>query len=296
MMPTMPSTASNLRFEVWGSPIRHSRSPELHQAAYRVLGLDWTYRRQEVTEEQFPQDFSSLAPEVGGLSLTMPLKEVILGHVADHRGPVDLLHAANTAVKNADGWWLDNTDWWGAWRTLQDCGGTAHQKVWLLGAGATARAVVFALAEDRPEHLTLVVRSPERARITRVLGETLGLSLSVATFDDLPTEAADWVISTLPGGVAPEAPGLARQAHSAKLFDIAYDPWPSGLATAWQESPHPVVSGMSMLVYQALGQLRAFIQGDSQERLKRENEVLEAMWQAIGPTPGADVAQPSVEE
>lgn len=295
-MPTMPSTANSPRFEVWGAPIRHSRSPELHRAAYKVLGLDWTYRRQEVTQEHFPQHFSTLAPEVGGLSLTMPLKEVILDHVADHRGPVDLLHAANTAVKTPEGWWLDNTDWWGAWRTLQDAGGTAKQQVWLLGAGATARAVLYALAEDRPDHLTLVVRSPERARITRVLGETLGLSLSVSTFDDLPTDSADWVISTLPGGSAPEIPGLSNQARSAKLFDIAYDPWPSALAEAWSESPHTVVSGMSMLVYQALGQLRAFVHGDSQQPLAHETMVREAMWQAVSTTPGEDAAQPSVEE
>jgi len=185
-MSTMPSTASSRRCEVWGAPIRHSRSPELHRAAYQVLGLDWEYRRHEVTAEQFPQHFDTLAPEVQGLSLTMPLKEVVLDQVTDHRGPVDLLHAANTAVKGSDGWWLDNTDWWGAWRTIQDAGGSRDHSVWLLGAGATARAVLYALAQDVPHDLALVVRSPERAQVTKVLADTLGLSPTVFTFDQLP--------------------------------------------------------------------------------------------------------------
>lgn len=295
-MSTMPSTANSRRCEVWGAPIRHSRSPELHRAAYQVLGLDWEYRRQEVTAEQFPHHFATLAPEVQGLSLTMPLKEVVLDQVADRRGPVDLLHAANTAVKGSDGWWLDNTDWWGAWRTIQDAGGSRNQHVWLLGAGATARAVLYALAQDVPDNLSLVVRSPERAQVTKVLGETLGLSPAVFTFDQLPVEAADWVISTLPGGAAPEASGVAEQAHSAKLFDIAYDPWPSALARAWSQSPHPVISGMSMLVYQALGQLRAFHHGDSQLPLAGEQAVLEAMWQAIKSEPGEHATQTSVKQ
>ena len=292
----MPSTANSRRFEVWGSPIRHSRSPQLHRGAYGLLGLDWEYRRQEVNAGQFAQYFSTLGPEVHGLSLTMPLKEVALDEISEHRGPVDLLQAANTAVKGPQGWWLDNTDWWGAWRALSDAGGSAGQRVWLLGAGATARAVLYALAQDVPEQVTLLVRSPERARVTEVLAQTLGLSPRVSTFDDVPEEHADWVISTLPGGVVPDAPGLVDQATHAKLFDIAYEPWPSVLARTWSHSAHAVVSGRSMLVYQALGQLRAFLNGDSQQPLDDEARVLEAMWQAIEAEPGEDATQTSVKQ
>lgn len=295
-MSTMPSTANSRRFEVWGSPIHHSRSPQLHSAAYRVLGLDWQYGRQDVTAAQLAKHFATLAPQVGGLSLTMPLKEAILHQVSDHRGPVNLLQAANTAVRGPDGWWLDNTDWWGAWRTIQDAGGSRGQHVWLLGAGATARAVLYALAQDVPGDLSIVVRSPERAQATEDLASALGLHPRLSTFDELPTEPADWVISTLPGGAAPDAPGLADQARHAKLFDIAYDPWPSALAQSWAGSPHPVVSGTSMLVYQALAQLRNFVHGDNQRPLDQEAAVLDAMWRAIDEQPLEDAAQPSVKQ
>src|SRR5690606_23181963 len=67
--------ASRRRLEVWGDPIAHSRSPQLHAAAYAVLGLDWEYGRRRVPEAAFDAELASLDGSWRGLSLTMPLKE-----------------------------------------------------------------------------------------------------------------------------------------------------------------------------------------------------------------------------
>lgn len=276
----MPSSASK-RFEVWGSPIGHSKSPQLHRAAYDALGLDWDYRAVEVTTEQLADSFHTLPSTVGGLSLTMPLKEGILSLVSDRRGPVDLLHAANTVVRSDDEWWLDNTDWWGAARVLSDHGGVSGDTVWMLGAGATARAVVYALSTLGPTKLVLVVRSPERARVTEVLAQTLALPVEVAVMSDVPAEPPQWVISTLPGGVVAEIPGLDAVAGSSTLFDIAYDPWPSALGAVWEAEGSRVISGLEMLVYQALAQIRAFVKADTSVPLEREADVLDAMWTSV---------------
>ena len=276
----MPSSASK-RFEVWGSPIGHSKSPQLHRAAYDALGLDWDYRAVEVTTEQLADSFHTLPSTVGGLSLTMPLKEGILSLVSDRRGPVDLLHAANTVVRSDDEWWLDNTDWWGAARVLSDQGGVSGDTVWMLGAGATARAVVYALSTLGPAKLVLVVRSPERARVTEVLAQTLTLPVEVAVMSDVPAEPPQWVISTLPGGVVAEIPGLDAVAGSSTLFDIAYDPWPSALGAVWEAEGSRVISGLEMLVYQALAQIRAFVKADTSVPLEREADVLDAMWTSV---------------
>ena len=277
----MPSSASK-RFEVWGSPIGHSKSPQLHRAAYDALGLDWDYRAVEVTTEQLADSFHTLPSTVGGLSLTMPLKEGILSLVSDRRGPVDLLHAANTVVRSDDEWWLDNTDWWGAARVLSDHGGVSGDTVWMLGAGATARAVVYALSTLGPAKLVLVVRSPERARVTEVLAQTLALPVEVAVMSDVPAEPPQWVISTLPGGVVAEVPGLDAVAGSSTLFDIAYDPWPSALGAVWEAEGSRVISGLEMLVYQALAQIRAFVNADTSVPLEAEAHVLDAMWTSVG--------------
>lgn len=240
----------------------------------------------EVTSESLPDAFNTLAAEVGGLSLTMPLKEGILELVADHRGPVDLLHAANTVVREDQGWWLDNTDWWGVKSVLNDYGSTHQQRVWLLGAGATARSVIFALSHSVPSELCLVVRDPARARVAKVLADTLGIPHSVYTFDEIQhVEQPDWVISTVPRGQVDSAEAFRTVAGHSRYLDAAYDPWPTPLARVWSEQGSPIISGLAMLTYQALAQVRAFVLGDTSAELPSEHQVLRAMREAVGLDP-----------
>ncbi|MGN6760941.1 MAG: shikimate dehydrogenase, partial [Leifsonia sp.] len=70
--------APSRRLAVLGSPIGHSRSPELHRAAYSALGLDWSYEAVDVTEDALPGFIAGLGQEWRGLSLTMPLKKAVL--------------------------------------------------------------------------------------------------------------------------------------------------------------------------------------------------------------------------
>src|SRR5690349_19962063 len=79
--PTVPEPAAHLA--VLGSPIAHSRSPQLHQAAYRVLGLDWSYERREVTDDGLAVFLGGLGAGWRGLSLTMPLKRRVAELVPD---------------------------------------------------------------------------------------------------------------------------------------------------------------------------------------------------------------------
>ncbi len=271
------------RHEVWGSPIQHSLSPVLHRAAHQALGVDWDYRAAEITLETLDDAFLSLDPVVEGLSLTMPLKEAILELVSDHRGPVDLLHAANTAVRTEDGWWLDNTDWWGARQTLERFGGVTGASVWLLGAGATARSLLFALSGLGPADVVTVVRSPDRAVVNAVLAQTLSLSHRVLRFDELSGHTSpEWVISTLPGGGFEALETVASAAGKARLFDVSYRPWPSALAAAWRNSSSADNLGLWMLALQALAQVRAFVGGDSLLPLDNEAAVFAQMCEAVG--------------
>ncbi len=99
------------RAAVLGSPIAHSRSPQLHLAAYRALGLDgWTYERIECTADQLPTVVGDFGPEWVGVSVTMPGKFAAL-RFADERTPrAELVGSANTLVRSGKGWRADNTD------------------------------------------------------------------------------------------------------------------------------------------------------------------------------------------
>ena len=58
-------TPAGTRLEVWGDPVAHSRSPQLHTAAYRVLGLDWSYERRQVAESAFDAELAGLVEPRG---------------------------------------------------------------------------------------------------------------------------------------------------------------------------------------------------------------------------------------
>src|SRR4051812_24988567 len=99
------------RAAVLGSPIAHSRSPQLHLAAYQALGLsDWTYERIECTAAELPTLVSGFGPEWVGVSVTMPGKFAALQFAAERTARAELVGSANTLVRIDTGWRADNTD------------------------------------------------------------------------------------------------------------------------------------------------------------------------------------------
>ena len=279
---------TGIRAEVWGSPIGHSRSPDLHLACYTHLGLPGHYSRREVTDATIAEEFSLHADTLTGISLTMPLKTGILDLVADHRGDVGTLQAANTATKTNGEWWLANTDPLGAAAMLRRLLPSADSHLVLLGAGATAKSVVLGLHHlSFTGHLTLIVRSVSRANDTKTLAERLGLDVSVMEFGALETlPEASLIVSTLPSGTALDDTDLAVLIRSGKaLMDVGYHPWPTPLADAFLNRGRDTHSGLPMLMFQALGQIRAFVTGDTVLPLSDEAGALSAMAAAVGLDP-----------
>src|ERR1700737_3101890 len=110
---TVSSTAPGnpRKAAVLGSPIAHSRSPQLHLAAYRVLGLEgWTYDRIECTADELPGVVGGFGPEWVGVSVTMPGKFAALRFAGERSARAELVRSANTLVHTPDGWRADNTD------------------------------------------------------------------------------------------------------------------------------------------------------------------------------------------
>lgn len=272
-------------FEVWGNPVEHSLSPALHRAAYDVLGLPWTYGYREVSEETISSTWADVGAALGGVSLTMPLKERVLDIVASRDSLVDTLHAANTVYRSGETLALSNTDPFGVEKALERFDIHA-ETAWILGAGATARSVGYALWKRGTQEVVMCVRDVERAQRTAESLSACGLSAQVHHFSELDhVTPPTLVASTLPGS-RDGMPALPAQViESAALFDVAYSPWPSHYATAWKDSPRPVVSGLWMLAYQALAQIRLFISADADLPLPKEDAVLAAMLAAVGLTP-----------
>ncbi|MFD1660758.1 shikimate dehydrogenase [Streptomyces caeni] len=253
----MTGTVSKRRAAVLGSPIAHSLSPVLHRAAYDELGLtDWSYDRFEVDEEALPGFVEKLGPEWAGLSLTMPLKRAVIPLLDSISDTAVSVQAVNTVVFTDDGRCVgDNTDIPGMVAALRERGIEEVASAAVLGAGATASSALAALARICTGEVVAYVRSEARAAEMRQWGERLGVGVRTADWADADRALrAPLVVATTPAGTT-DALAAAVPEHPATLFDVLYDPWPTALAARWSASGGAVVSGMDLLVHQAVLQV-----------------------------------------
>jgi len=255
------------RAAVLGSPIGHSLSPVLHQAAYGALGLsDWLYGAHEVRESALHGFVTGLGAEWAGLSLTRPLKEVAFEVADDVSELAREVGAINTLVRRADGGWRgDNTDVYGVAQALREAGRTHVARSLVLGSGATARSVVAALATLGCQKLTFVVRSAARPE-TLDQARRAGLEVDVVGLGEVRQltdrlDDAPVVVSTLPSdalssdGLAGRMIPAGSRLQNHLLLDVVYAGWPTPLARAFGKAGATVVSGFEMLLHQAAGQV-----------------------------------------
>jgi shikimate dehydrogenase len=239
---------------VLGSPIGHSLSPVLHRAAYRALGLDgWSYTAMECNEDGLAGVLAAAGPEVVGYSCTMPLKRRLLQLATSVSREAAGIGAGNTLLPRPAGWHADNTDWIGIRDALAARGVASTGLVTVLGAGGTAQAALAALTGAN--QVTVLVREPARAAELLATADRLNRPVTIGRLSE-PRHLieADLIIATLPAGAADRFAGLPFGRGQA-LLDAIYSPWPTALATALAERGARVVSGATMLLYQAARQV-----------------------------------------
>jgi shikimate dehydrogenase len=272
---------------ILGAPIGHSRSPQLHRAAYRALGLDWEYGAIEVREQELAGFLDGLDARWRGLSCTMPLKKAIPGLVDESSPLVQLTGVANTILLTDGVRRAYNTDIEGIRRALAAQGVDTLRSVTIFGAGATATSAVIAAHSAGASTAVLVVRDPERAAETAALAEHLGMNVStqlLGAYD--PDSVPDLVVNTVPAAAAGELPHPA-ELYSSPLFEASYDPWPTAFARRWLDAGGTVIPGIDMLIEQALIQVRIFVTGDPGTEMDDEAAVLTAMRASVGRDPSA---------
>ncbi len=224
----------------------------LHRAAYAHLGLNWSYDRIEVDEHQLAPFVCGLDASWRGLSLTMPLKVAVLG-----LGQVDelakLAGAGNTLVMEGGERWVYNTDVGGLTWAVTQVAAAPLPRVIILGTGATARAALLAVTQLGAQLVTVVARTPARAEGLRALCAELGVRLEIRPWSrQIPD--ADLVVSSVVSGAA-DGIAQAVAGRAPLVVDIIYDPWPTPLAVAAEHAGCTVVSGLDLLVGQALLQI-----------------------------------------
>lgn len=239
---------------VLGSPISHSLSPLLHNSAFKFLGIEGIYQAIDVPSGELKNFLAHSSRDFDYFSLTMPLKEEVLtlGYRTDSL--VEKIQSANTLFMNGSDAFLTSTDGSGFISALEHADLHTFSRVLILGAGGTARAVVGAL-DSRAREIHVLGRSSIRREVLERAVSTSDFSYLIWN-TDVDFAEYDLVVNTTPAGAADLlAESIGTSIHST-LFDVIYKPWPTVLAQRWKDRGGLVISGLELLLYQGIHQLK----------------------------------------
>ena len=230
-----------------GSPVSHSVSPAMHNAAFRAARLDAVYLPFRAADAA---DFITFARAIGlkGASVTIPFKVALCDEVDEVYSVARRIGAINT-IRVVDGRWVGgNTDAAGFLRPLLDRGvplGTMRASI--LGAGGAARAVAIALAPSGAD-ITVHARARERAAQVAMI-----VSGKVGPWPPLPG-SWDLLVNCTPMGMRPnvdDTPMPAESLTGQLLYDLVYNPPATRLMRDGIKAGLNVIGGLDMLVAQA---------------------------------------------
>jgi len=243
--------AATSLYGIIGRPVRHSLSPAMHNAAFEKTGINAVYLAFE-TDSAEAACHAMRCLGIKGYSVTIPNKESIMQFLDDIDETALEIGAVNT-VKNDDGRLSGtNTDWIGAVNALGVKGGVRGKRAVVIGAGGSARAVVYGLVREGAD-VSVFNRTIERARR---LAEEFGCAY--AGLDGLDDAEGDIMVNTTSVGMSPnddKMPVTREQVGRFSLvMDIVYSPLETMLLKTAKGLGVEVVYGLDMLLYQAVGQ------------------------------------------
>jgi shikimate dehydrogenase len=272
---------------VVGSPICHSKSPAIHNAAYSVLNLEYEYSKIQVEKNHLLQFVEKLDDEWLGLSVTAPLKSEAfkIARILDDAAQVT--HVVNTLTRVNGVWNGYNTDVFGLKKSIERAGLGNKRTISVIGSGATAISAVLAVARLNPlAKLSIAARNKVSASEVVAFAKQQGIGQVRTVSVQKALTENELVISTLPANALDEQITKLRASWFKKpkgaLYDVAYEPWPSVAAQLWVANGLQVVSGIEMLLWQAIAQIRIFSGGSQEIELPNEAAVFLAMRDSIG--------------
>ena len=240
---------------VIGSPISHSLSPAIHNAAFVAAQRNGEYIAVECGLNDVDATMSNLqSAGLVGLSVTMPLKEAVIDCLDFVTPDADFLNAVNCISFGPTGSVGHNTDGDGCCDALVEQGGARLRgaTVVLLGAGGTARSIALALVR-RGAHVVIVNRTQSHAIVLVNSFSGFGDEVSISVGDQSSIASASILINATSVGMnsseMPIDPSLLH--NQLTVLDAVYSPLETSLLTASRVAGATVVDGLWMLIHQA---------------------------------------------
>ena len=246
---------------VIGDPVEHSHSPQMHNAAFVELGLNYVYVPFHIQPDALPAAIEGFkAINVVGLNVTIPHKQAVIPFLDEISREVELIGAVNTLTFENGRIKGDNTDGLGFLEGVRETGLELPQgeSALVIGAGGSARAVIVALSSIGLETIFIANRTTSKAiKLAEGLSDTIGTPIHGMGLDDPQlaeiVNGVALVVNTASVGMDISRPPLINAEWlrpQTAVYDIVYTPPETRLLLAAAERGCHTIQGLGMLVYQ----------------------------------------------
>ena len=246
-----------------GYPLKASRSPAMHNAGYKKLGIDneFVYLTTEVKPENLERAIEGLrALEVRGISITMPFKQTVMKYLDSIDKEAEKIGAVNTIVNNSGKLIGYNKDWIGALTALEKKINLPGKKVAVIGAGGAARAIIYGL---KKKNAIVKIFNRTKKRAQKLAQE---FDCSYSSLNSLEeTTRMDVIINSTSIGMHEDKSPIDKKFLNKNqiVFDVVYLPLNTKLIRDAKEKGAKVVFGYEMLLYQGIEQFKLYTNHDA---------------------------------
>ncbi len=248
----MPDT-----YAVIGDPIDHSLSPNIHNAAFRHLGLDHSYIAYKISAGELAAGIDSLKKiRIAGFNVTIPHKIEIMKFLDDMDTTSKVIGAVNT-VSNENGKLKGyNTDMIGFLDPIKKKNFTIkNSQVLLLGAGGAARAIITAMIKEKASKISIVNRTQENANKLADFAKKIGGNVDTISIQEANKLITDYkfIINSTSIGMRNEPSPISTEniGKNSIVYDIVYQPINTDLIKKSKENGATIIYGYEMLLSQA---------------------------------------------
>ena len=273
-------------YGIFGHPVKHSLSPDMHNSAFNTLGLNSVYVAFDIDPESIEEAARAIrVMGIRGINITIPHKQTIIPYLDEVSPDAKLTGAVNT-VKNENGRLSGyNTDVGGFLRAIREDLDFSPEgnTLFLIGAGGAARAVLsaFCMNGGAVVYITDIIKDKALELANQFKANFQNITIETVELDnqnliEQKFNEADILVNASPAGMdgvgSLDIP-LTSLNKNAVVYDLVYKPPDTNLLKEAKQLGHKVSGGLSMLLYQG---------AESFEIWTGENAPVEIMKKALG--------------
>ncbi|TDJ00603.1 MAG: shikimate dehydrogenase [Candidatus Dadabacteria bacterium] len=273
-------------YGIFGHPVKHSLSPDMHNSAFNTLGLNSVYVAFDIDPESIEEATRAIrVMGIRGINITIPHKQTIIPYLDEVSPDAKLTGAVNT-VKNENGKLLGyNTDVGGFLRAIREDLDFSPEgnTLFLIGAGGAARAVLsaFCMNGGAVVYITDIIKDKALELANQFKANFQNITIETVELDnqnliEQKLNEADILVNASPAGMdgvgSLDIP-LTSLNKNAVVYDLVYKPPDTSLLKEAKQLGHKASGGLSMLLYQG---------AESFEIWTGENAPVEIMKKALG--------------